>query len=88
MPLVSVVIPTLGRANLLVRSVKSALAQTMTDLEVIVLIDRPDPDATTVLTAIEDKRLRVIVHENSSTRSCGAKRGGRGGARGMDRVPR
>lgn len=63
MPLVSVIIPTLGRATLLARSVKSALAQTMTDLEVIVLIDRPDPDAMTVLTAIADKRLRVIVNE-------------------------
>ena len=63
MPLVSVIIPTLGRAHLLVRAVKSALAQTMTDLEVIVLIDRPDPDAMTVLTAIEDKRLRTIIHE-------------------------
>jgi glycosyltransferase involved in cell wall biosynthesis len=63
MPLVSVIIPTLGRANLLVRSVESALAQTMTDLEVIVVIDRPSPDAMAVLTAIEDKRLRIMIHE-------------------------
>ena len=88
MPLVSVIIPTLGRATLLARSVKSALAQTMTDLEVIVLIDRPDPDAMTVLTAIADKRLRVIVNRDSSTRSCRAKRGRGSGARSMDRVPR
>jgi glycosyltransferase involved in cell wall biosynthesis len=63
MPLVSVVIPTLGRAQLLLRSVKSVLAQTMTDLEVIVLIDRPSPEAVIALAALEDRRLRVIKHE-------------------------
>ncbi len=64
MPLVSVIIPTLGQAKLLLRSVKSALAQTMTDLEVIVMIDRPNPEAMTALAAIADKRLRVIAHED------------------------
>lgn len=63
MPLVSVVIPTLGQAQLLLRSVKSVLTQTMTDLEVIVLIDRPSPEAITALAALEDGRLRVIKHE-------------------------
>jgi glycosyltransferase involved in cell wall biosynthesis len=63
MPLVSVIIPTLGRAQLLNRSVKSALAQTMTDLEVIVFIDRPSPEAMAVLSTIKDERLRVITHK-------------------------
>lgn len=41
-PLVSVIIPTLNRPGLLVRSVRSALAQTLKPIEVIVVIDGPD----------------------------------------------
>jgi glycosyltransferase involved in cell wall biosynthesis len=60
-PDVSVVIPTCGRPHLAARAVGSALAQTHTDLEVIVVVDGPDEDTTAVLAAIGDERLRVIV---------------------------
>ena len=42
-PLVSVVIPTRGRPQLVVRAVASALRQTEQNIEVIVVIDGPDP---------------------------------------------
>jgi glycosyltransferase involved in cell wall biosynthesis len=41
-PLVSVIIPTRNRPNLVVRAVGSVLAQTLDAIEVIVVIDGPD----------------------------------------------
>jgi GT2 family glycosyltransferase len=42
MPLVTVVIPTINRPHLVQRAVQSALDQTLTDIEVIVVVDGPD----------------------------------------------
>lgn len=56
---VSVVIPTRFRPELVVRAAASALAQTHPDVEVIVVIDGPDPDTAAALAAIADPRLRV-----------------------------
>lgn len=72
MPLVSVVIPTIGRPDLLCRAVRSALAQTLTDLEVIVVIDGTDPASAAALAAIGDARLKVIAHP--ANRGAGAAR--------------
>lgn len=58
---VSVVIPTRGRPHLVGRAVASALAQTMTELEVVVVVDGPDEETGSVLAAIGDPRVRVIV---------------------------
>jgi glycosyltransferase involved in cell wall biosynthesis len=60
-PEVSVVIPTLRRPELVTRAVRSALAQTIEDIEVIVVIDGPDDATSTALAAITDNRLRVVV---------------------------
>jgi glycosyltransferase involved in cell wall biosynthesis len=60
MPQVSVVIPTLLRHALVTRAVRSALAQTLEDIEVIVVIDGPDEPTRAALAAITDPRLRVI----------------------------
>ena len=57
---VSVVIPTRKRHTLVVRAINSVLAQTHEDLEIIVVIDGPDPATTGALTAIGDKRLRWV----------------------------
>ncbi|NUR72341.1 MAG: glycosyltransferase [Hamadaea sp.] len=59
-PRVSVVIPTFGRPELVVRALRSVLAQTMADLEVIVVVDGPDPATGQALAAVDDARLRVI----------------------------
>ena len=44
--LVSVVIPTLDRPKLLLRAIDSVLRQTHQEIEVIVVVDRPDPDTS------------------------------------------
>ncbi|WP_250008838.1 glycosyltransferase family 2 protein [Actinoplanes sp. M2I2] len=58
---VSVVIPTCNRPELATRAVRSALAQTHRDLEVIVVIDGPDEETVRALKEIDDDRLRAIV---------------------------
>jgi glycosyltransferase involved in cell wall biosynthesis len=62
MPLVSVVIPTLGRPELVLRAVSTALGQSVGDIEVIVVIDGPDAATQAALSTVADARLRVIVH--------------------------
>lgn len=63
--LVSVVIPTRGRPRLVVHAVESALRQSYALLEVIVVIDGPDPETARVLQAIDDERLNVITLEEN-----------------------
>ncbi|MEV1328481.1 glycosyltransferase family 2 protein [Micromonospora costi] len=59
-PEVSVVIPTLARPDLVTRAVRSALAQTVTDIEVIVVVDGPDQATRDALAGFGDPRLRVV----------------------------
>jgi len=60
-PVVSAVIPTRNRPDLVVRAVHSALTQTYKNLEVIVVIDGPDPATEGALTQVDDPRLRVVA---------------------------
>ena len=60
MPKVSAVIPSRNRPQLVRRAVQSALSQTYTDLEVVVVIDGPDGVTVKVLEQMDDPRLRVI----------------------------
>jgi glycosyltransferase involved in cell wall biosynthesis len=59
-PLVSVVIPTRGRPDLVTRAVRSALAQTVREIEVIVVVDGPDPATREALAGCDDARLCVV----------------------------
>jgi len=59
-PLVSVVIPTRNRQQLLARSLASASNQTYKNIEIIVVIDGPDPATVDYLTTVPDARLRVV----------------------------
>jgi len=58
---VSVVIPTHGRPLQVVQAVRSALRQTHSPLEVIVVVDGADPRTTEALATIVDPRLRVLA---------------------------
>lgn len=58
---VSVVIPTRGRPELVTRAASSALQQTQPPLEVIVVIDGPDPATETALATLDDARLKTIA---------------------------
>jgi glycosyltransferase involved in cell wall biosynthesis len=58
--IVSVIIPTRNRPQLASIAVKSALAQTLELIEVIVVVDGPDQTTVNELAQIVDPRLRVI----------------------------
>src|ERR1700683_1134626 len=60
---VSAVIPTRGRPELLCRAVRSALAQTLREIEVVVVIDGDDPATRIALDELaqQDGRLRVLA---------------------------
>lgn len=74
-PLVSVVIPTYLRPVLVLRAIQSALAQTVKDIEVIVIVDGRDDETRRALATIEDCRLAVIVPDrqlgNANARNAG-----------------
>ncbi|MFD2427904.1 glycosyltransferase family 2 protein [Sphingobium scionense] len=73
-PLFSVVIPTYQRREKVVAAVLSALDQTVSLIEVIVVIDGSTDDTEQALLEIDDPRLRVIVQPNrgaSAARNAG-----------------
>lgn len=59
-PLVSAVIPTRKRPELVLNAVQSALQQSYQNIEVIVVIDGPDLSTVEALAHVSDKRVRVI----------------------------
>src|SRR5215831_9254853 len=65
--LISVVIPTLQRPKLLLRAIGSVLRQTHREIEVIVVVDRPDPDTVSAVQSVNDPRLRVLVSPHHLT---------------------
>ena len=79
--LVSVVIPTLDRPKLLLRAVDSVLRQTHREIEVIVVIDRPDPATVSAVRSRDDPRLQLLVHPHPLT-AAGARNAGADHARG------
>lgn len=64
-PLVSTVIPTRERPQLLRRAVESALRQTEQNIEVIVVVDGSDPATEAELDTIGDKRLVRVSLDNA-----------------------
>jgi glycosyltransferase involved in cell wall biosynthesis len=64
-PMVSTVIPTRNRPDLVVRAAMSALEQTFGGIEVIVVVDGPDRETLLALEEISDPRLRVVALEDS-----------------------
>ncbi|MEA2327294.1 MAG: chlorobactene glucosyltransferase [Thermoanaerobaculia bacterium] len=59
-PLVSVIIPARDEAHIIERTVRAFLAQTYTNLEVIVVNDRSTDGTGEIVRAIDDDRLTVI----------------------------
>ncbi|PRY33008.1 glycosyltransferase family 2 protein [Pseudosporangium ferrugineum] len=60
-PQVSVVIPTRNRPELVTRAVRSVLAQTVPDLEVVVVVDGPDEATPKALAELGDPRIRTVT---------------------------
>ena len=72
-PLVSAIIPTRNRCNLLKRAVESVLSQSWDHLEIIVVDDASDDDTEKLLKTLSgNKKLRYF--RNSSARGAAASR--------------
>ena len=59
-PVVSVVVPTYNRARLVGRAIRSVLAQTFLDFELIVVDDGSTDDTVEVVETFRDPRIRLI----------------------------
>lgn len=79
--LVSAVIPTRNRPELVCRAVRSVLSQTVREIECIVIIDGPDMATVQSLSQIADPRLRVMALEEN-VGGCEARNIGARAARG------
>lgn len=66
-PRLSVVIPAYNHGRFVADAVHSVLAQTMADLELIVVDDGSTDDTLAVVKSIRDSRLRVIAQTNGGT---------------------
>jgi glycosyltransferase involved in cell wall biosynthesis len=73
--LVSVIIPTLNRPELLTRALRSVLNQTYANIEVVVVIDGPDARSVNVLKAVRDHRVRTVYNPRSLTAAGARNRG-------------
>jgi glycosyltransferase involved in cell wall biosynthesis len=77
-PVVSVVVPTRDRPKLVSRAIASALEQTEQNIEVVVVIDGPDPSTEFALDQIADSRLvRVSLSQRvggAEARNVGARK--------------
>lgn len=63
-PLVSVIIPAYNATRTLQETVQSALSQTMSDFEIIIVDDGSSDDTLEVARSIEDERVRVLTQPN------------------------
>jgi glycosyltransferase involved in cell wall biosynthesis len=65
--LISVIIPTLNRPELVLRAIDSVFSQTYQKIEVIVVVDGPDQKTVTAVQSVNDRRLRFVVNPKSLT---------------------
>lgn len=76
-PKVSVIIPTHNRPELIKKAIKSVLAQTYQDFEIIVVDDGLEKRANEIINFFDDKRLKYIQHKQekggSAARNTGIK---------------
>ena len=62
---VSIILPTLNRAELLPRSIQSVLDQTFSSFELIVVDDGSSDHTARVVASFDDPRIKYIQHEES-----------------------
>lgn len=74
---ISVIIPTYNRANLIPRAIASVREQSYQDLEIIVVDDASEDDTARVIQQIHDYRIKYIRHQTnyggSEARNTGIK---------------
>src|SRR5437868_1027615 len=64
-PSVSVILPTHSRVEFLRRAIETVLAQTFSDLEVVVVDDGPNEAIAQLVRAHPDERVRLVRHERN-----------------------
>lgn len=64
-PLISVVIPTRGRADLLKRAIESVYKQTFTNYQIVVVVDGPDTETESMLQELKNSKLEYIINPKS-----------------------
>jgi|GEM_PF-797358 len=74
-PVVSVIIPTHNRAEMLRRAISSVLAQTWQDFEVIVISDGSSDNTEAVIRSFNDSIIRLLKHEKSKGASAARNTG-------------
>ncbi len=76
-PLISIIIPTYNRAQLLKRAIESLLKQTYQGFEIIVVDDASTDSTAEVVTGFDDGRIRYLRHSRnqgpSAARNTGIK---------------
>ncbi len=75
MPTVSVIIPTYNRAEVLPRAIKSVLAQTYDDLELIVVDDASTDDTAAVVEQFDDNRVQYYCLDENSGANAARNKG-------------
>ena len=81
MPLISVILPTYNRRDLLLRAIESVLKQTHADLELIVVDDASTDGTQTAVLDLKDERIRY-VRQPENAGACAARNRGIDMARG------
>jgi len=78
MPTVSIIIPTCNRPEFLKRAIRSVLAQTYQDFEIVVIDDGTEERAESVVAGFHDPRIRYLKNETrlggGGTRNRGIKK--------------
>jgi glycosyltransferase involved in cell wall biosynthesis len=64
MPRISIILPTYNRADTIIRAIRSAQAQTVTDWELIVIDDGSTDNTAQVLAEVAESRMVVIRQPN------------------------
>lgn len=64
-PLVSIIIPTYNRANLLKRAIESVISQTYKNLEIIVVDDGSTDNTEQIVKECQDSRIQYIRHSKN-----------------------
>jgi len=64
-PSVSVLIPVFNGGKYLETAIKSILAQTFTDFEILITDDGSTDDSLSIINKIKDSRIKCIVHEKN-----------------------
>lgn len=68
-PLISVIIPSYNRADILPRAISSVLEQTYSNFELIIVDDASTDTTEAVISNIKDERIKYIKHEKNSNGS-------------------